>query len=109
MPYYIPFRNRQRTKSENADGQATSQQTQAESMDAESILEKNLVDESMDPPLHHVNSNPQFNKIKLSQLKKSKSMESLLPKPDEKESAVSSACSTLEFVSYRIQKLKFSE
>lgn len=109
MPYYIPFRNRQRTKSENADGQAT-QNAQAESsMDVE-ILDKNLVDESMDPPLLHVNSNPQFNKIKLSQLKKSKSMESLLPKPDDKESsAVSSACSTLEFVSYRIQKLKFNE
>lgn len=78
-------------------------------MDCENINDKNLVVMDMDAPLLHVSSNPQFNKIKISQLKKSKSMESLLPKPDENESKVNSSSSTLEFVSHRIQKLKFNE
>lgn len=110
MPYYIPFRHRQRTKSENADA-TNSQPSQLDaSMDCENIHDKNLLDFEMDASLHHVNSNPQFNKIKTSQLKKSKSMESLLPpKPDETESIVNSSSSTLEFVSSRIQKLKFNE
>lgn len=110
MPYYIPFRHRQRTKSENADA-TNSQQSQDSSMDCENTNEKNLASMDMDnAPLLHVSSNPQFNKIKLSQLKKSKSMESLLPpKADDKESKVNSSSSTLEFVSHRIQKLKFNE
>lgn len=107
MPYYIPFRHRQRTKSENAD--ASNPPASQDSMDCENIndnVNENIND--MEPPLHHVSSNPQFNKIKISQLKKSKSMESLLPpKSDDNESKSSS--STLEFVSSRIQKLKFNE
>lgn len=80
-------------------------------MDCENINDKNLVVMDMDAPLLNISSNPQFNKIKNSQLKKSKSMESLLPpKVDEdNESKVNSSSSTLEFVSHRIQKLKFNE
>lgn len=82
-------------------------------MECENInADKYLASMDMDnaPLLHTASSNPQFNKIKMSQLKKSKSMESLLPpKPDDKESKVNSSSSTLEFVSHRIQKLKFSE
>jgi hypothetical protein len=111
MPYYIPFRHRQRTKSENTDGTNTqdpSTNPRMDSMDCENINDKNLVMD-MDAPLHHVSSNPQFNKIKISQLKKSKSMESLLPPKAEEESTNTSSSSTLEFVSSRIQKLKFNE
>lgn len=50
-----------------------------------------------------------FNKIKLSQLKKSKSMESLVSKPDKVKSEVNSSSHTLEFMSEFIQKLKFNE
>lgn len=79
----------------------------------ENVNDKNLASMDMDnvpSGLHASISNPQFNKIKLSQLKKSKSMESLLPpKADDKESTVNSSSSTLEFVSHRIQKLKFNE
>lgn len=108
MPYYIPFRHRQRTKSENADVTNT-QIAQETSMDCENVNDKNLALMDMDnahgQPL--LSSNPQFNKIKLSQLKKSKSMENLA-KVDDKETKVNSS-STLEFVSHRIQKLKFNE
>lgn len=106
MPYYIPFRHRQRTKSENAD--AKNPPTNQDSMDCENINDKHLVMD-MEPPLHHVNSNPQFNKIKICQLKKSKSMESLLPKEKGDDEAKVNSSSTLEFVSSRIQKLKFNE
>lgn len=112
MPYYIPFRHRQRTKSESADVSSNTQQThQDASMDCENVNEKNLVVMDMDAPLLNISSNPQFNKIKNSQLKKSKSMESLQPPKadDENESKVNSSSSTLEFVSHRIQKLKFNE
>ena len=112
MPYYIPFRHRQRTKSENADA-PNAQQSPVSSMDIENVNDKNSGMDimTMEAPLHHIHSNPLFHKIKLSQLKKSKSMESLLPpsKADDKESKVN-ASSTLEFVSSLfIQKLKFNE
>lgn len=82
-------------------------------MDIENVNDKNSGMDimTMEAPLHHIHSNPLFHKIKLSQLKKSKSMESLLPpsKADDKESKVN-ASSTLEFVSSLfIQKLKFNE
>jgi hypothetical protein len=108
MPYYIPFRHRQRTKSENADA-PNSQPSSQDSMDCD-INEKNLDGTiMMDAQLQNVNSNPQFNKIKISQLKKSKSMESLLPKIDTESKVNVVSSSTLEFVSNRIQKLKFNE
>lgn len=107
MPYYIPKlrQHRQRTKSENANDQ-TNQPTNTEEsgMDVENIHDKNL---GMDMDGLDVNRDPMFTKTKLSQLKKSKSMESLQvlsPKAEETK-----ASSTLEFVSSRIQKLKFNE
>lgn len=113
MPYYVPMnRNRQRTKSESADNSNSNAGTNSgndSSMDCENINDKGLIMD-MDAPLHHVSSNPQFNKIKISQLKKSKSMESILLKSTpEKLTEVISA--TLEFPTllHRIQKLKFNE
>ena len=114
MPYYVPLnRNRQRTKSENADvsNPQTSSQLGAESsMDCETLDKGHIMD--MDAPLHHINSNPQFNKIKISQLKKSKSMESLMLKSSPEEQFCEKNSSTLEFpknLLHRIQKLKFNE
>jgi hypothetical protein len=109
MPYYIPFRHRQRTKSESAEA-PHSLQNQDSSMDCENINSDKIAG-SMETDNSINFGNLQFNKIKISQLKKSKSMESLLPpRPDEsKESKVNSSSSTLEFVSSRIQKLKFNE
>lgn len=109
MPYYIPFRHRQRTKSENADA-TSSLQNQDSSMDCENIANDKIAG-SMETDNQNTFSNLQFNKIKMLQLKKSKSMESLLPPtPEEsKESKVNVSSSTLEFVSSRIQKLKFNE
>jgi hypothetical protein len=117
MPYYVPMnRNRQRTKSESADvsnSHSSSTMGNDSSMDCENINDKGLIMD-MDAPLHHVNSNPQFNKIKISQLKKSKSMESILLNssvPEEKLNAALANSSTLEFPTllHRIQKLKFNE
>lgn len=109
MPYYIPFRHRQRTKSENADA-TNPPQTQESSMDIENTDKHPIMDMTIEPQLPP-GSSQLFNKIKLSQLKKSKSMESLITKPDVKESKVNSSSShTLEFMSSLfIQKLKFNE
>lgn len=113
MPYYIPFRHRQRTKSESADVNTQTAALPDSVMDCETnVNEKLLTSMDMDAPplLHQIGSSSQFNKIKTSQLKKSKSMESLiLTKVEETESKVNSSSSTLEFVSSRIQKLKFNE
>jgi hypothetical protein len=113
MPYYVPLnRNRQRTKSENADASnpPTSHSGAESSMDVENFNDRGLTMD-MDAPLHHVSSNPQFNKIKISQLKKSKSMESLLLKSSPEEKFSEKNSSTLEFPTllHRIQKLKFNE
>lgn len=78
-------------------------------MDVENVNEK-IPAMDMGTESSHLLIGPLFNKIKMSQLKKSKSMESLLSlKLDEKDSKVGSS-STLEFVSSLfIQKLKFNE
>lgn len=108
MPYYIPFRHRQRTKSENADA-TNPPQAQESSMDVENT-DKHIMDMTIESTSVHQAHTQLFNKIKLSQLKKSKSMESLVTKPEVKESKVNSSSHTLEFMSSLfIQKLKFNE
>lgn len=83
-------------------------------MDVENTEKHPVMDSTLmtiEPHLHLQGYPQLFNKIKLSQLKKSKSMESLITKPDVKESKVNSSSShTLEFMSSLfIQKLKFNE
>ncbi|KAL7032106.1 hypothetical protein ACKWTF_007217 [Chironomus riparius] len=104
MPYYIPFRHRQRTKSESQDNnQGLSNQPLA-TMEYENTMEiqytaaQQLVN----------NSNPQYNKIKAVQLKKSKSLESLNTiTKDNKDVQKEHNFSTMEFfdLNTRIQKL----
>jgi hypothetical protein len=113
MPYYVPMnRNRQRTKSESTDAHAAPNRADHDSMDCD---DKGLIMDIEATPghMHHVSSNPTFNKIKNSQLKKSKSLESiLLQMPEEKEKlAAAVASNTLEFPTLlnRIQRLKFNE
>jgi hypothetical protein len=117
MPYYVPMnRNRQRTKSESTnDAHAAPNRSDHDSMDCD---DKGLIMDIEATPghMHHVSSNPTFNKIKNSQLKKSKSLESLLlpfgKLPQEKEKlAAATASNTLEFPTLlnRIQRLKFNE
>lgn len=103
MPYYIPFRHRQRTKSESQDNnQGLSNQPLA-TMEYENTMEIQYT------ASQHVNSNPQYNKIKAVQLKKSKSLESLNTTAKDNKDAVQKEhnFSTMEFfdLNTRIQKL----
>lgn len=101
-PYYIPLRHRQRTKSESQDNQnilhnASSMEVEAQQMET---------DMAAVGELHPIN-NSQFNKIKLVQLKKSKSCENLSTTKDElrTQNISSNASATMEFFVNRIQKL----
>lgn len=102
-PYYIPLRHRQRTKSESQDNQnildvaASSMEVEAQQMET---------DITGGGDLTSIN-NSQFNKIKLVQLKKSKSCENLTSTRDEmrSQSFSSNASATMEFFVNRIQKL----
>lgn len=109
-PYYI-FR-RQRTKSENTDnsgapGIEVVQMEITSTNQHEISMDTQPQTHSVMPHFHHACSNPQFNKIKTVQLKKSKSFDDLqrdaTPTDDNK------SYHELEFmvkISDRIQKLK---
>lgn len=109
MPYYIPFRHRQRTKSESQDNQTVDHHQQLLSMECENSNPQMEMDGELNNLTNPVNNNnPQFNKIKLVQLKKSKSLESLSSTKDVKEgSSKEQSFSTMEFfdLNHRIQKL----
>lgn len=98
MPYYIPFRNRQRTKSENQDNQTTTSQT----MECENSNGNNMMElEFSSQP-----TNTQLNKFKMVQLKKSKSLESLCPtKETNKDLQKDQVYSTMEFFDLNHQLL----
>lgn len=102
MPYYIPFRHRQRTKSESQDNNQGLKDEQLASMEYE-----NTTMEIQYTASHYfTNNNPQYNKIKSVQLKKSKSLENLSAK-DNKDLQKEQNFSTMEFfdLNHRIQKL----
>lgn len=102
-PYYIPaLRHRQRTKSESQDNHNI--QDNASSMEVEA--QQMETDIAAVGELHPI-SNSQFNKIKLVQLKKSKSCENLSTTKDElrTQSLSNNASATMEFFVNRIQKL----
>lgn len=103
-PYYIPLRHRQRTKSESQDNQnildpaASSMEVEAQQMETDIMAGGDL---------NSLNSS-QFNKIKLVQLKKSKSCENLTSTTRDEmgsQSLLNNASATMEFFVNRIEKL----
>ncbi|KAG5683208.1 hypothetical protein PVAND_012504 [Polypedilum vanderplanki] len=104
QPYYIPFRNRQRTKSENQDNNPSgSSQENNLSMECDTNFQ---MDMDYNIAQQQTSNNSQFNKIKLVQLKKSKSLESLCPTKESKKEKEQNY-STMEFfdLNHQIQKL----
>jgi hypothetical protein len=100
QPYYIPLRHRQRTKSESQDNQTILDNASME-VEAQQQMETDITG------VEHPLNNSQFNKIKLVQLKKSKSCENLSTTKDElrTQNFSSNASATMEFFVNRIQKL----
>jgi hypothetical protein len=105
MPYYIPFRkmHRQRTKSESQDNNQGASSNQA----LATMEYENTMDIQYTASQLVNNNNPQYNKIKAVQLKKSKSLESLNTAKDNKDVQKEHNFSTMEFfdLNHRIQKL----
>lgn len=101
-PYYIPLRHRQRTKSENQDNPNILDNASSMEVEAQQSMETDITVGDLNPL-----NNSQFNKIKLVQLKKSKSCENLSTTKDELKSQnfSNNASATMEFFVNRIQKL----